>query len=53
MKKQFPIDKSKVLTQRILNISAELNSSGYEITITEDKHVKQKVYTFTWKQASQ
>ncbi len=47
--RDFPITTAKVLTQRIAMIEKELESHGYSLEERYDGHLKQKVYSFSWK----
>jgi hypothetical protein len=52
LKKTFPIDRSKVLTQRLSNIRDEISAAGYSLTEEYDNHHKQIKYTFNYKMAA-
>ncbi len=44
LKKNFPIEKAQIFRQRLSNVGDEIRSTGYTITLEEDKHKKQLKY---------
>jgi hypothetical protein len=52
LKKAFPIERSRVLTQRLSNIRDEITAAGYSISEEYDNHHKQIKYTFNYKMAA-